>query len=203
MRDFYRDGQKAGFVIAAGMLLAFFWWTGVPAGLIGFLAGRYSLEDVELVALRDTVRITDSVYLTRTDTVVKYQRRVDTVKARSDSLDALVVIRDDSTLIVPDTVVVVPPIVVANLNALRLIVATQDTLIHALYQRDTTQQWRIATRDKLYATELRKANAPRWGYGATVGYGCNPHGCGPTLSVGVSYQARFPNLKQLVAKAVR
>lgn len=176
-------------------------------GALAFSLAKHQREDAALVALRDTVRITDSVIVVRTETVVKYQRRVDTVRAVSDSLDARVTIVDDSTLHVTgslsDTAIVVPRVVVADIQALRLTVTTQDTLIRSLYAKDSTQEWRIATRDKRHAAEMRQARAPRWGYGATVGYGCNPNGCGPTLSVGLSYQAPLPNWRALIAKVVK
>src|SRR5688572_15269851 len=123
MRDLYRDAQKVILSLLAGLLLYVLIWGGLPFGL-GFLTGRYSVNSIP--ALRDTVRITDSVLVTRTDTVVKYQRRVDTVRAKSDSLDSLVVIVDSVTVRVADTVAIVPSEVVADLSALRLTVATQD-----------------------------------------------------------------------------
>lgn len=159
-------------------------------------------------ARRDSVRV-DSIFITRTDTVTKYQRRVDTVHAVSDSLDASVRIVDDSTVLVRDsaqtglTPVVIPTSVVANLAALRLTVATQDTLIRALYGKDSTQEWRIATRDKLYRLSLAKANGPRWGYGATLGYGCGVKGCGPSLAVGLTYSAKLPSPRQLLRAVLR
>jgi hypothetical protein len=161
MRDFAKDAQRVVLALLAGFLL-YFVVTGLPAGFVGFLLGRYTSSDI--TALRDTIRITDSVIVARTDTVVKYQRRVDTVHAVSDSLDALVTIRDDSTLVIPDygdslfrdTTVHVPAVIVADIRSLRLTVATQDTLIRHLCGRDSTQQWRIETRDKLIAELSRK-----------------------------------------------
>jgi hypothetical protein len=153
VRDFAKDAQRVVLALLAGVVL-YLVVAGLPAGVAGFLLGRYTSSDI--TALRDTIRITDSVITVRTDTVVKYQRRVDTVHAVSDSLDALVSIVNDSTVQTPDTVAIIPPVVVANLNALRLTVATQDTLILQLYRRDSTQQWRIETRDKLIAELSRK-----------------------------------------------
>ena len=123
-------------------------------GVSSFLAGRYTSPTV--AALEVEKRITDSVIVVRTETVTVVQRRVDTVKAQLDAIDTLVKVVDDSTVSLPDTVAVIPPLVVANLAALRLTVATQDTLIRALYQRDTTQQWRIETRDRLIRELSRK-----------------------------------------------
>lgn len=134
-----------------------------------FSLGRCSKPDGTVSALRDTVRIADTVEVVKRDTIVRYQRRVDTVHAASDSLDSLVVIRDDSTLIVPDTVIVVPPVVVANLNALRLTVSVQDTLIRHLYQHDTTQQWRIESRDRLIR-ELSKRKPCSLKCGVVLGF---------------------------------
>ncbi|HUQ70676.1 MAG TPA: hypothetical protein VM165_14195, partial [Planctomycetaceae bacterium] len=48
------------------------------------------------------------------------------------------------------------PLVIADIRSLRLTVATQDTLIRSLYGRDSTQEWRIATRDKMIRELSRK-----------------------------------------------
>lgn len=203
MRNFATDAQRAMLSMLFGAVLPFVVLGLVIVGL--FLSCRKIGEmDLEIGYASDTVRITDSVIVTRTDTVVKYQRRVDTVRAVSDSLDAAVVIQNDSTVVVQDTLQVeLPPVIVADLRALRVTVVTQDSLIRALYAKDTTWQWRFDAHQKVHKLELQKANAPRWGVGATIGYGCLATQCGPVLSVGLSYQAKLPSLKQLVVKAVR
>jgi hypothetical protein len=206
MRDALRDMQKVLVFFVAGLVLAVLWRVGVF--VVGFAAGSLDFGVPELQAEKAR---TDTLYITQTDTVTKYQRRVDTVRAESGRLDSAVVIVNDSTLLLSrddsaksDTTVHVASIIVADIRALRLTVATQDTLIRSLYGRDSTQQWRIATRDKLYAASLRKANAPRWGYGVTLGYGCSTQGCGPSLSVGLTYQAPFPRLLTgIVSKAIK
>jgi hypothetical protein len=119
----------------------------VAGAVFGFCA--HPRPEPILAALRDTIRLTDSVVRVQTETVTVYRLRVDTVKARSDALDQQVTIRDDSTVALPDTVAVIPPLVVADVTALRRTVTTQDTLIHWLYARDTTRQWQLATRDRM------------------------------------------------------
>jgi hypothetical protein len=165
MRDLAKDAQRVMLAVLAGFVLYFVLWGGVPFGL-GFLTGRFTSPAA--AAIVREIHTADTVVITRTDTVTKYQRRVDTVKARSDALDSLVVIRDDSSAIVADTVAIVPPEIIADLRGLRLTVATQDTLIRALYARDTTRQWQLATRDKL----IRELSKPKCGKrcGLVVGF---------------------------------
>lgn len=157
MRDLASDAQKAIASLLFGAALPFLIFGALL--MCAYAYGKSSARgqyNVAVTALRDTIRLTDSIIVTRTDTVVKYQRRVDTVKARSDALDSVVQITSDSTAVVqvsPDSSITesVPPLVIADLRALRLTVATQDTLIRALYGRDSTQEWRIATHKKLIA----------------------------------------------------
>lgn len=76
--------------------------------------------DLELFAARDTVRITDSIRIVTTDTLrirEKAKHRVDT----------LVRVESDTTLIVNDSLVVVPPLVVER-------IVTDSALIATLYQ---------------------------------------------------------------------
>jgi hypothetical protein len=155
--------------LLAGLLLYVLIWGGLPFGL-GFLTGRYSVNSI---ALRDTIRLADTTYLTQTDTLYldrkatkKAKGASDSAKAVSDSADAKVEIIDSASVRVADTVAIVPPEVVADLLALRLTVAEQDTTIQKqgaeilrLYQRDTTQQWRIETRDRL----IRELSKPKCG----------------------------------------
>jgi hypothetical protein len=186
-RDFYRDAQKALVAFIAGPF-AFVACFLVGTVWLSYCAGqRMAQQETRVTALRDTVRIADSVYLTKTDTVVRYQRRVDTVKAASDALDSAVVIVNDSTVTIHDTVAVVPSIIVADIRQLRLTVVTQDTLIRVLYGRDSTQEWRIATRDKMIR-ELGKKSRP-YSIAATLGYVCH-RSCGLGLAVGLSYRIR-------------
>jgi hypothetical protein len=151
-----------GCVIALALTL----WRGLPP------------MDLELMAYRDTVRITDSVLVVRAETVTVRQKAV----TRWDSIvrtvtDTQVVVLRDS--LPPDTVVV-PREVIAKDRA-------KDSLITALYQHDTTQQWRIATRDKLIR-ELGKKSRP-YSIAATLGYVCH-RSCGLGLAVGLSYRIR-------------
>lgn len=148
-RSTFDDIESAIRSMLFGAALPFFVLAAVIS--LAFCAGRSLKSDATIEALRDTVRIADSVVVLRTDTVVKYQRRVDTVKARSDALDSVVVIVNDSTVLLKDSAQTfnIPPLVIADLHSLRLTVATQDTLIRSLYGRDSTQEWRIATRDKM------------------------------------------------------
>lgn len=191
----FSDGWKIGLSLMAGPLGVLFLVLCVV-----FALGRCSKPDARIEALRDTLRITDSVIVVRAETVTVRQRRVDTLRAELLRVDTLVRIIDDSTVQLKDSArnFNVPPLVIADLNHLRRTVAGQDSLIAALYGKDSTQEWRIATRDKLYRAEMQKANAPRWGVGATIGYGCSVHGCGPALSVGVTWQAKVPNFLKLL-----
>lgn len=207
MSDVYRDAQKALLALIAGPV-AFAVALLLAVGWFGYCAGQRTIRDNRIVALRDTLRITDSVIVARTDTVTKYQRRVDTVRSALLRIDTLIQIAGDSTLTIRDPLkdstknLNVPAVLVADLRQLRLTIATQDTLIRALYGKDSTQEWRIVTRDKLYTLELAKAHGPRWGYGVTLGYGCGER-CGPVVAVGLSYQAPLPNWKRLFLKAAR
>lgn len=196
----FSDGWKIGLSLMAG-----------PLGVLSlvlcvvFALGRCSKPDARIEALRDTLRITDSVIVVRAETVTVRQRRVDTLRAELLRVDTLVRIIDDSTVQLKDSArnFNVPPLVIADLNHLRRTVAGQDSLIAALYGKDSTQEWRIATRDKLYRAEMQKANAPRWGVGATIGYGCTGLHCGPSLNVGVTWQAKVPSPKQVLKKLMR
>jgi hypothetical protein len=128
-------------------------------GGLSYCAGQRTVRNSRIVAaLVDTVRLTDSVVRVQTDTIVRYTQRVERIKDSSDALDSAVGIVNDSTVQIKPAVdsgtlmprlEIVPPLVVADLRALRLTVHVQDTLIHWLYQRDTTRQWQLASRDKL------------------------------------------------------
>lgn len=186
MSNPYQDAQKLLVSLMAGPA-AFFGLVVAALIAFGYCMGQRT-SDAKIVALRDTVRISDSVIVVRTDTVVARQR----VVTRWDSVvrtvtDTQVVILRDS--LPPDTVTV-PLEVIAKDRA-------KDALIAGLYGRDSTQEWRIATRDKLYTLGLQKANGPRWGYGVTIGYGCGENDCGPQGTVGISYQAPLPDLRRL------
>lgn len=185
----FADGWKIALSLFAGAVMGLVVLGLALAVLFSSCMGRQD-QSTDLRALRDTVRITDSVIVVRTETVVKYQRRVDTVRAASDALDSAVIILNDSTAIVQDTGrVELPPLVIANIRALRVTVATQDSLILALYQRDSTQQWRIATRDKLIAELGRQAHR-RFSWSMTVGPSCNQNGCDLRVTFGPSYRIR-------------
>lgn len=189
MRDCYRDAQRALLALVAGpmtmglALLALVGWLGYCAGG----TGKPSLQVA--AALRDTVRIVDSVFALRAETVTVRQRAV-------TRYDTIVRVASDTQYLVRDSLVTVPVEVIQRDVA-------KDSLIVALYQKDTTWQWRMDTHRRMYQAEIRQANAPRWGVGATLGYGCSARGCGPTLAVGLTYQAKLPNVRQLVGRLVR
>lgn len=154
--------------------------------------------DLELFAQRDTIRITDSVIVVRAETVTVRQRRVDTVKVRSDSLDTIVQIVDDSTVSLPDTVAVVPPLLLADLAANRATVKEQASLIVGLYAHDTTRLWQLDSWQK-YARTLEKVPKDHpWALGGTVGYGCNVKGCGAGGTVGLSGHIDIPSPMKLL-----
>jgi hypothetical protein len=163
MRDLYRDAVKAGAALLAGFLLYVVLVGSLPFGA-GFAAGWFT-KSPKIIALTDTIRITDSVIVEKEKIVTRWKARVDTVHAVSDKADSAVVIVNDSTVRIKpevegDTIKsrleIIPPEVVADLRALRITVSAQDTLIRSLYGRDSTNQWRLATRDKLIAELSRK-----------------------------------------------
>lgn len=162
MKDFITDIRNAILAFFAGPV-AIAVGAFVLVGSLAYCAGQKNVkQDVKMAALVDTVRIADSAAKARTDTVIIYRAASAKAKAQSDALDSNVVIRDDSSAIVADTVAIVPPEVIADIRGLRLTVATQDTLIHSLYGRDSTQEWRIATRDQMLR-ELGKQAHPKCG----------------------------------------
>lgn len=110
------------------------------AGLV-YCAGRGRAPDAKVVALVDTVRITDSVAVVRTDTV----RVREKAKAR---IDTIVQIVDNSTVIVRDTVTLEPDTLTVHPLLVQRI-RVDSALIVSLYARDTTRLWQIASRDKL------------------------------------------------------
>lgn len=183
MNELLADARRSAVTIA---LVAF----AIVAGFAYCAGQRHAVNSISEAALRDTIRLTDSVVRVQTDTLIVYRESSrkakaasDSVKLLSDSLDRLVVILNDSTVFtrtgenadslnVRDSTqtglrpVVIPVSVVADLRALRLTVAQQDTTIHwltvenrALWMRDTTRQWQIDSRDKL----IRELSPPRCG----------------------------------------
>lgn len=181
-RTLYADAQRVFASLIAGPIaiagLAF-----VVVASFAYCAGKQaSQSDARLAARIDTVRIADSSAKVRTDTVTIYRAAAakarassDSAKHTSDSLDAKVGIASDSTVIVHDTVAVIPSEVIDDLRGLRLTVAKQDTtiqqqdgLILSLYQRDTTRLWQIASRDKL----IRELSKPKCGKrcGLVIGF---------------------------------
>lgn len=162
MRDFYRDMQQAVLALLAGpVAIAVLLFVAV-AGL-SYCAGQRTIRDNRMVAaLADTVRLTDSVIVVRAETVTVTRKIRVAAQAVSDSTSRVVTLRDDSTVVIRDTVREAPPELIADNRALR---ATNAALLAenlALYAKDTTQEWRIATRDKLIR-ELGKQAHPRCG----------------------------------------
>jgi hypothetical protein len=173
------DGWKiaaslfAGPVAVAGLAFV------LVAGFAYCAGQRHAVNSISEAALRDTIRLTDSVVRVQTDTLIVYRESSrkakaasDSVKLLSDSLDRLVAIRDDSSAIVADTVAVVPPEIIADIRGLRLTVAKQDTTIHwltvenrSLWMRDTTRMKQIDYRDK----QLAAIRPPRFSWGASCG----------------------------------
>lgn len=144
------DGYKALAALALGFVGP---WLVIAA--LGFAFGRCSkgYTSTDITALRDTVRLTDSVRVVVRDTLTVYKRRLDTVRVGSDSLDAQVAIQDDSTVLVQDTVYSVPPLVIADLRALRVTVATQDTLLRWWERKSAADSLAIQARDRLIAAQ--------------------------------------------------
>lgn len=193
-------------VIRRDAMLALIGVLLVVAGFAYCAGQRHAVNSISEAALRDTIRLTDSVVRVQTDTLIVYRESSrkakaasDSVKLLSDSLDRLVVILNDSTVFtrtgenadslnVRDSTqtglrpVVIPVSVVADLRALRLTVAKQDTTIHwltvenrSLWMRDTTRMQQIEYRDKL----IRELSKPR----------CNRK-CGFLLGVGAAVLIR-------------
>jgi hypothetical protein len=146
--------RAVGWLLAIGAVvaLALTLWRGLPP------------IDLELMAARDTIVIRDTVRFTIRDTVTRWRHKTDTVKAASDSLDARVGIVDDSTVQISENVSEslkdsaavfrIPPLVVADLRALRLTVATQDTLLRWWERKSGADSLAILARDKMI--ELQK-----------------------------------------------
>lgn len=144
-------------------------------------------DDAVILAARDTMRVIVHQRDTLRDTIRVYERRVDTVRAISDALDADVEVVNDSTLYLrnrPERLTVVPPVVVANLQALRLTVATQDTALR-WYREDR----RLDSLWHIQDAKLPHKPPRRISLGVTAGYACAKT-CGLALALGVSYRIR-------------
>lgn len=194
MRGPITDGYKALASLALGFVLP--WVLVIVAGVglvsLGYCA-KPTVRNPLIVALRDTLRITDSVIVVRAETVTVRQKVVthwDSV-VRTITDTQVVIISDSGDSVVRDTVTI-PSEVIAKDRA-------KDALIASLYGKDSTWEWRYATARKVYQAEVSKANAPRWGVGLSLGYGCvMPKGCGPSLTVGLTWQAKVPNILKLL-----
>lgn len=151
----FADGWKIALSLFAGPLALLFFAVAVVAAGSILIDRHFSSRVVEVAK---EVHTADTTYLTKTVTVVKYQRRVDTLNAIVAKADSAVTITDSSHAIVHDTVATVPVEVIADLRVLRRSNATKDTLITTLYGRDSTQEWRIATRDKMLRELSRQAH---------------------------------------------
>lgn len=167
-----RDGWKILASLVAGPMLLI---VGIAVMLtLAYCAGqRTGKQSLQVAALRDTIRVTDSVVRVQTETLTVYRTRTvaakassDSAKRISDSLDARVIISDDSTLLFrdaghvivspSDSAVPVPYVVVADIQALRRTVAQQDTTIHwltvenrSLWARDTVRMKQLDYLDRL------------------------------------------------------
>jgi hypothetical protein len=177
-RDTYRDAQRVflslvgGFVAPTVMLL-------VVGVVLLFSAGRCSKgTDVAIQAKRDTVRLTDSVRVVMRDTVTRYRLRVDTVKDKSDALDAAVAIVNDSTVMhrepsdsihVDSVAYKIPPFLIKDVQGLRLTVATQDTLLHWWERKSAADSMAIVARDRLIVA-MPKPPRCGWKCGAVLGF---------------------------------
>jgi hypothetical protein len=144
--------------------------------------------DVELGEARDTVVVTKEVIRYRTDTLKVWLSK----KAR---VDTLVRVQSDTTLLVRDSLIVVPPLVVTR-------IVTSDSALRSALGVIAADSAGFRAIERAHALELRRASAPRWGVGATIGYGCSPFACGPTVNVGLTYQAKLPNVRQLIRKVM-
>lgn len=158
--------------------------------VVALIAGdAMGKRDPVQTARVDTVHIRDAARAAIHDTVTVYTPRVDTVKLASDALDSAVSIVNDSTVHIkesPDSIYV-PPILIADIRALRVTVATQDTLIGVLRRQTEADSLRIAARDKVIAHP--KPESP-WGLGATCGV--DPFNTsGPRCTFGVTYRAKI------------
>lgn len=145
-------------------------------------------EDAAITAARDTVRMTDTVFLAQKDTASKAVAKAAVSKRRSDANDSAVHILDSVTVVVHDTVAAVPALIVADLRGLRQTVSDQDTAITRLTGALGAAVVTIAARDKLIA--LYKPESP-WGLNVGGGYGClvrSDPACGPVATLTVSYR---------------
>lgn len=175
MRDFYRDGAKAILSLIAGPVAFLVLILGL-AFLAGRCSGGYAVESIQVAALRDTIYAKDTIRERIADTVIVYREKVDKVKAQLDAIDTLVKVYDDSTVIVPDSTqtgtqaVGIPAVVVANLQALRLTVATQDTLLRWWGRKSAADSLAIVARDNMLAMKFdRPRCGRRCGFALGVG----------------------------------
>jgi hypothetical protein len=159
--------QILGFIVVvlAGSLLAY------------GLAQHMRRDDARLIALRDTVRLTDSVRTVVAETVkVKLAAKLRT--------DTLVQVLTDTQLVVrrepaapPETVTVLAEISEriracdAFASSCRLQLAADSSEIRAL---------------KTLVAASKPS--PRWALTIGPGYGCSSRGCGLELAVGITYR---------------
>lgn len=101
----FADGWKILFSLFAGPIGVFLFVL-----VVVFSLGRCSKADAKIQALRDTVRITDSVIAVRTDTL----RIRLAAKLRTDTLVRIV---SDTQVLVRDSLITVPPEIPERINA--------------------------------------------------------------------------------------
>ena len=163
-----KDFQKAGVLMLLGFGLAVLWWSGIPAGVLGFMAGRWSKSQAAAV---DTMRIIEVRRDTIRDTITVREKAVahyDTV-VRNVNDTTIVVQRDTQTI-----TVTVPVEVVQRDQA-------KDSLLSS-YRLDRFQDslWHIQD------AKLPHKPASRYALGVGLGYACNDKGCGPGVSLGLT-----------------
>ncbi len=173
--------MKAAGWLTLALILAFF----------GYTVGSDRANNVKVAALRDTVRITDTLYREAKAEAKTAVAVAKGAKGKSDSSSAPVAVVNDSTIYVTRAettiVAVVPPEITKNITDLRATVKADSVAILkqgvALWRADST----IRARDQLQA--LTKPPR-RIGLGVGLGLACAAQGCGPGLSVGVTIRVR-------------
>lgn len=148
--------------------------------------GKLKAQEREIILLRDQLSIA-TVQSGRTFAAGK--RVASTVLASLDSLS-----RDSQTVKDCRTLDLRP-----IADSLRLAVlmydsahAADSTRIAIQHRIIVTLEDRVRTADSLIASarpiiaDARQRS--RWGLGFSAGYGCGQHGCGPTVTAGVTYK---------------
>lgn len=143
--------------------------------LVVVLVGAFILRDAlrpespVQIAARDTMRIIE----VRRDTVRDTIRVKEKAKARVDTLVRVV---NDTQIVVRDSLVTVPALVVER-------IVTDSSLI-ASYRVDR----RLDSLWHIQDAKLPHRPPRKWSLGAAAGYACTDKGCGPGIALGLTWR---------------